>query len=137
MGNIDNKNVNTMLQFYDQAVSHFKEAIDCLIERSKYKTEILLAKKNIDKEIHEMKKDSSLNFVIGKTVYFLAGKIYSHFDEKKSLEFFKLFQFYIFNNWITDISNKADKEKNTLIIKDMKVLRHIDLGLVHHIFSLI
>ena len=47
------------------------------------------------------------NFLFG-----YAGEIYANFDKEKSLEYFKLFQFYKFNEWITDISISEDKEKN-------------------------
>jgi len=83
--------------------------------------ELLLTKNEIDQALmlfntetepidisHFIEEQCSQN----KTNLFgLAGEIYAHFDKEKSFDYFKLFQFYRFKDWINDISTNADKEK--------------------------
>ena len=44
-------------------------------------------------------------------IYILAGEIYSRINEEKSLEYYKIFQYYTFRNWLTIIEHQSSDVK--------------------------
>lgn len=76
--------------------------------------ELRLAKKEINKALLLFNNGTKpKDFIIEnkKNLFGLAGEIYAHFDKEKSLEYFKISQFYLFNKWIEDISKDENKDK--------------------------
>ncbi len=108
-----------MLQYREKARFHFKDAIEHLNEDSKYKSEISLAQKEIDNAIHVFEEfnteDNPLMLIIGgiadiDKLYGLAAEIYSHIDIKKSINYYKLFQYYTFRRlFITELDTRNEK----------------------------
>ena len=106
----------------DNAKLHFNEALVHLSEHSKYEEELAIAKKIIDKLIKRFEQyfDSSnilMAMFLRATIediayiYGLAGEIYSHINEEKSLEYYKIFQYYTFWFWLTSTANQSSEEK--------------------------
>lgn len=108
---------SSWLDIAETAREHYKSYVNSPLDSNK----LLLTKDEIDQALLLFNtKTEPINIISyfnekieeNETKLFgLAGEIYAHFDEKKSLEYFKLFQFYRFKDWIIDISNNTDKEK--------------------------
>ena len=108
----------------DNAKLHFNEALVHISEHPKYEEELAIAKKIIDKLIKRFGQDldsnndivAAMSSMVTKgnpvKIYGLAGEIYSHINEEKSLEYYKIFQYYTFRFWFTTTTtNQSNEEK--------------------------
>lgn len=116
------KFVSELPQSINDAKLHFEGALTHVDEPLKYEDELSMAKKMIDKSIRKFEKyfkrrNAFLNILIRPSIvkipdiYNLAGEIYSYINEEKSLEYYKVYQYYTFRNWLTTIESQSREEK--------------------------
>lgn len=122
MGIISKEIISEFSLDIDNAKLHFKEALNQINEFSEYDKELSIAKEIIDKLIKRFEQyfdrsDILMAMFFRATIndiakiYGLAGEIYSYINEEKSLEYYKIFQYYTFRFWFTTTTNQSNEEK--------------------------
>ncbi len=105
-------------QSIKDAQQHFERALKYLDKHSIYTKELSIAKNKIDNAINIIEQNKGIirlliDFLITNQnkLYGLAGEIYSHINEEKSLEYYKIFQYYTFRELFKTTKAKISEEK--------------------------